>query len=679
MEKVKLISIVDKIILFFIVLFLVTLTNSIFVNQLGYYGALLSILIRFIISKENKFSKTGLEIPFILFLLAELISSILSDYSAQSFHNLLKRFLLIPIVYTIYVSVDNPQKAKLFFKVYIIAAVTTSIFYIAFAYEHFVSHLYQLAARGPSPFQYVMTAGGLISFSVVFLFAFLFNEKTKPIFKTLILIAFFISLLALLSSYTRAAWMGTAAGLFFILLIKRRWIVLTAFVGLIILAASFPKTESKIFSFSLADSKLNFVKEFRTDGRAYDVLLLNDTLFVADYQDGLKIYSNEKLLQSIATPSPATGIKYWKENYFALWLVDSRILLLEKTPEGMKKIDEFASPGRSVFSVIRNDAFYIADDDSGLTVFRNPKNLNDKFHFGEKKHLSSVDADSNYLIAFYNNARSLVLYQLKDKLPTKKIDSIIVETAMGFVWINNGNIFLQNLEQLQQYEIKNNKLTLVTSFDIRGTSNMIFENENILVTTVDGDLFKIDANNSLSKIASVGFSPMSVTKENDKFYFSLNKRNRIASMIDPYHETNLERINIWHTGFKILKDHLVFGVGDIDLGKVYSEYKAYYLKENFGHMHNNYVHLLVTLGLFGFAVVSFLLIKIFLIHIKIYNSVKEIPFASSYALGALASFVTFLVSGLAEWNFGDHEIITMIWFILGLNLAFYKQYTKTLE
>jgi hypothetical protein len=61
-----------------------------------------------------------------------------------------------------------------------------------------------------------------------------------------------------------------------------------------------------------------------------------------------------------------------------------------------------------------------------------------------------------------------------------------------------------------------------------------------------------------------------------------------------------------------------------------------------------------------------------LIYKNIYNSLKKIPIASSFSIGAFASFIGFLFSGLAEWNFGDQEIITMVWFILGLSISFFK-------
>jgi len=147
----------------------------------------------------------------------------------------------------------------------------------------------------------------------------------------------------------------------------------------------------------------------------------------------------------------------------------------------------------------------------------------------------------------------------------------------------------------------------------------LFEN-NVYGMTKNGDLFRspIDGGKvNFEKYYHFNFTPSDFHIRDSTLYLTYNKRNRFLSIIDPYHETNIERINIWRTGFKILADHPFFGVGDIDLGNVYAQYKDKYLKENFGHMHNNYVHLLVILGVVGFATVMFMLFKIFLLHLKI--------------------------------------------------------------
>jgi len=72
-----------------------------------------------------------------------------------------------------------------------------------------------------------------------------------------------------------------------------------------------------------------------------------------------------------------------------------------------------------------------------------------------------------------------------------------------------------------------------------------------------------------------------------------------------------------------------------------------------------------------FFIVLYLLIKIFIIDLKIYRTISKNSYAQSFALGTIGVFISFLISGLAEWNFGDQEIITIIWFTLGLNLANY--------
>ena len=50
-EKTKVVKIVDRVIFVFIIIFLLSLTNSIFVNQIGYYIALLLLIFKFVITK----------------------------------------------------------------------------------------------------------------------------------------------------------------------------------------------------------------------------------------------------------------------------------------------------------------------------------------------------------------------------------------------------------------------------------------------------------------------------------------------------------------------------------------------------------------------------------------------------------------------------------------------------
>ncbi|MBI2429865.1 MAG: O-antigen ligase family protein, partial [Ignavibacteriales bacterium] len=156
------------------------------------------------------------------------------------------------------------------------------------------------------------------------------------------------------------------------------------------------------------------------------------------------------------------------------------------------------------------------------------------------------------------------------------------------------------------------------------------------------------------------------------FFFLLAPQNQIdraKSIVDIEHTNNVGRVKMWTTGIEMWKDKPVFGFGDIDLYKSYSRYRTPGIDEPAGHLHNIYIHLLVTLGTPGFGVVMFLFYKIQRTQYLVFIRNRNDALARNIALGASAIFSGFLINGLFEWNFGDHEIMVFIWFIIGLCLA----------
>jgi O-antigen ligase len=147
---------------------------------------------------------------------------------------------------------------------------------------------------------------------------------------------------------------------------------------------------------------------------------------------------------------------------------------------------------------------------------------------------------------------------------------------------------------------------------------------------------------------------------------------RAKSIVDPANSTNIGRLNMWSTGLKMWQDKPILGFGDIDLYKTYLTYRTPTGDEPAGHLHNNYVHLLVTLGAVGLAVVLFLFVKILMTEYSTFSAFKQQPLTCNIALGALAVFSGFMVNGIFEWNFGDHEIMVFVWFSVGLCLAVKK-------
>lgn len=671
----------DRLLIGFVLIFIVSLTNSIFFNQIGYFGALLILLIQWYKTKENRFYSTGLELPFILFLCAELLSAIFSINQAEAFRIFFKRLVLIPIVYVIAASADKPENAKLFLKVFLAAAVLTVIAYLIVAYRHYIFQLYRLESRGPSVFQYVMTAGGLMSFVTIILFAFVINEKTKLKIKILIVFAFVIAAIGLISSYTRAAWIGAIAGILFILILKRKWIYFAPVLLGIVLLIFFSKKESKILVYSL-DDQPEPLTTISTEGRAVAIESANGFLYVADYEKGvLVIDSTGTVIQRLGTEAPATRIFRWSEKYLLIYLIDSRFIVGELDPDGkLKNVAKSVTPGLTRDQEYSNGSFYTADIDSGLTRYNNPVDLKSKIRLINFAGIERAQPDSNSIVIYNSKKNLLQLYTKTNNYEFQPADSVHIISPTFYLWKFDDIVFFQTDNAMLQYEINKGKLNPVNEINLKGIFRMTQVDSVLYCSTVDGKFYKSqfgagrnvdfvlfrDIQKNITDFKVVDGSLIATTL----------KLNRLASIIDPYHETNIERLHLWSAGIKIFLDYPFFGVGDIDLGKIYSEYKPSYVKENYGHLHNNYLHFLVILGAVGFLIVLFMLYKIFVLNLNIYRSVINVSFASSYALGTLGAFVGFLVSGLAEWNFGDQEIITMVWFTIGLNIAFYRLFLQ---
>ena len=341
----KTIKIIDSSILFFIVLFLLSLSNSIFVNQLGYYGALLLIVFRYFLTRENQFKKTGLELALVWYLAAEILSAIFTQYHNNANTNLLKRALLIPIIYTFIAASTDLKRAKLYFKIYIGASLVTVLIYLFFSYRFYIQNLYGVEQSGPSIFQYPITASEIISFSVIFLFAFLINEKVSIKNRILLLIGFGLSALALISTYKRTGWLGAAFGIFVILIIKRQWKILIPLIVFGVITILIQKNISEVFVYNYSENELAKKIELNTEGRAYNIYPEDDKYFVSDFENGIVEYQDSTIINKIKTPAPIYDLRKWTDDYLIAYLSDTRFLLIAKDGDNLKIKKEFMAPG----------------------------------------------------------------------------------------------------------------------------------------------------------------------------------------------------------------------------------------------------------------------------------------------------------------------------------------------
>ncbi len=146
-------------------------------------------------------------------------------------------------------------------------------------------------------------------------------------------------------------------------------------------------------------------------------------------------------------------------------------------------------------------------------------------------------------------------------------------------------------------------------------------------------------------------------------------QDRLKSIVDINHPENASRIMLWTAGIKIFADHPIVGVGDIDLHDLFVQYIPSNQTIPWGHEHNVLMQVLVTLGIVGFIAVVAMFIQIVRIEWRVYRKLKDQWLGGSFALGAVAVFVGFLVIGLTEWSFGDQEVVLLLWSTLGITLA----------
>ncbi|MDP4116373.1 MAG: O-antigen ligase family protein [Bacteroidota bacterium] len=669
MNENKTVRIIDKLIPFFFVTFLLSFSNSIFINQVGYYGCLLLILGRYYLTKENPFIKTGLEFALAWFLAADFISFLFTTNHPQGFQFFLRRALLVPIIYTTIAACKDYKRTLLYFKIYIAGAIGTMLIYLYVSYKYLINNLYTLLGTGPSMLQFSITASEVMSFAVIILFAFLVNEKTSRKVKILTLILFAVSALSLFATYKRTGWLGAGISLLLILTLTKKWKTIIVCLALFAIVLVKEKNISEVKIFNMSKDSLSLQLSVKTPGRANDFLEAGNTIFISDNENGLTVLEKDKAIKKMDFPSPIISIAKVNDSLLLAGLLDTRFLLLKNVNGKYEQQKEYLSPGFTTNYQFLNNNIYIADADSGLTVFSQNGGM---IYHNSRVVADNIAVDSQYTI-MYSQPNKFVLYKNENLLPKEEL----VNSKNGCIaaYLDKGKIITADDKGLNLFVIVNNQIRQIDSYKLENLYKLKYYDSSYYALTLQGKLVKLNITANKLSIANtyeLKSVPTFFYVSQNKLFTSYIKRSRILSVIDPYQPANYNRFAFWRAGIKIFKDHPVFGVGDIDFNSIYKQYKRTYDKEIQGHLHNNFIHILAALGLFGFLAFVYLIFRIFKVNISLYRKVKDIPIASSYALGAIGCITFIVVSGLTELNFFDHEVATLLWFSIGLNIAFLR-------
>lgn len=153
------------------------------------------------------------------------------------------------------------------------------------------------------------------------------------------------------------------------------------------------------------------------------------------------------------------------------------------------------------------------------------------------------------------------------------------------------------------------------------------------------------------------------------FVLPASLQERVTSIVDPSHPLNTERLHMWRVALHVVRDHPLTGAGLMDMKPLFTRYAdPDYTGVVHGHFHSNFLQIAAATGAIGLAAFVALLAAIAIALARALRASRA-PRERALALGGLAAFTGFLVEGLFEWNFGDAEVVTLLYALTGIALA----------
>jgi O-antigen ligase len=141
-----------------------------------------------------------------------------------------------------------------------------------------------------------------------------------------------------------------------------------------------------------------------------------------------------------------------------------------------------------------------------------------------------------------------------------------------------------------------------------------------------------------------------------------------------------ERLWIWKANWQIFLDHPLFGIG---YGENTLALQSYYDKIGapsgliISHSHNQYLHILAGLGLFGLAAYLWMMISLFRETWRTYvlrKSTNSPIWIQGLLLGALGAQISFFVGGITESNFEHSKVRYALMLVWSLAFWFRKEH-----
>jgi O-antigen ligase len=153
----------------------------------------------------------------------------------------------------------------------------------------------------------------------------------------------------------------------------------------------------------------------------------------------------------------------------------------------------------------------------------------------------------------------------------------------------------------------------------------------------------------------------------------LLQQKRNVGFFDAKDQSTSWRELVWRESFQLLVSkprHLLAGVG---MDSIKGHWREWGLFDNgrqpIGHLHSNILQLAVERGIPALIVWLILLGA----YARMLLKLTREPNSGGLALGALGGLAGFFASGLVHYNWGDSEVVMVVYFIMGLTLVLERQ------
>jgi hypothetical protein len=159
--------------------------------------------------------------------------------------------------------------------------------------------------------------------------------------------------------------------------------------------------------------------------------------------------------------------------------------------------------------------------------------------------------------------------------------------------------------------------------------------------------------------------------------FILQQKRNVA-FLDQTDQSTTWRETVWREGFHLLVSkprHLLIGVG---MDSIKSHWRAWGMFENghipWGHMHSNLLQIALERGVPALLLwLAFLFIYARTLWRSLRGGSKLEWIERGVLLGALGGLVGFVTSGLVHYNWGDSEVVMVLYMIMGVALFISRQ------